>query len=391
MCGLRHLTVTVLVIAAAAAGEAPTAREAQKAPEGPLDDPHRARAGELIDGGVKFLLAARESDGGWSLGQGAMKPAVTAMVLKALLAHRDYSLDSPVVHKGYQVLLGYQRKDGGFYDPRMGLSNYTTSIAIMALAAAGPQRFKPVIDKAVKFLRGSQIRPGDTTPNGRKVVRGHKFEGGVSYGKDGRPDLSNQGMWMEAMAEAGVAPDDPDMQRAIAFVLRLQNRSESNPAAFVAQGPNDGGFVYAYGESKAGAGPGGRGLRSYGTMTYVGFKSMLHAGLTRDDPRVKAAYKWIRRYWRLDANPNMPGLKSKQGLFYYYHVFARALRLWGRPVVVDLKGRSHNWRHELIDALAARGAKDGSWRNEDSPRWNEGSPVLVTCYAVLALQETLKK
>ena len=29
-------------------------------------------------------------------------------------------------------------------------------------------------------------------------------------------------------------------------------------------------------------------------MTYSGLKSMIYAGLTKDDPRVKAAVQWIR-------------------------------------------------------------------------------------------------
>ena len=364
----------------------------RKACEPPLrmSDTHRRCVRSLIDGGIAFLLSRVEKDGGWSLGQGAMKPAVTAMVLKVLVQHPEYDLSTPAVKKGFEALLGYQKKDGGFYEPRMGLPNYTTSVAVMALVAAGEPKFRPAIDKAVKFLRGEQIRPGSTTPAGEKVEKGQKFDGGVSYGKHGRPDLSNQGMWMEAMADAGIKSDDPDMQRALSFVLRLHNRKESNKAAFVAQGPNDGGFVYAWGESKAGAGPGGRGLRSYGSMTYVGFKSMLYAGLSRDDPRVKAAFQWIRRYWRLDSNPNMPGLQSKQGLFYYYHVFAKALRVWGEPVIAGLDGKRHNWRHELIDALGERVGKDGSWVN-GSDRWNEGNPVLATCFAVLSLQETFRK
>ena len=68
----------------------------------------------------------------------------------------------------------------------------------------------------------------------------------------------------------------------------------ANPAPEAAQ-VNDGGFQYTV----VGGGGGGRdagaegGLRSYGSMTYAGFKSMLYAGLTEDDPRVKAAVEWL--------------------------------------------------------------------------------------------------
>ena len=357
----------------------------------PLDDAHKNTVSKLADRGVKYLLTQKDAKGGWSMGQDANRPAVTAMVLKVLVQHPDYNSSSPVVVQGFKALMAYRKSDGGFYEPNMGLSNYTTSIAIMAMVASGDPQFKSAIDKAVKFLRTQQIRPGDTTTKGEKVKKGEGFDGGVSYGKHGRPDGSNQQMWIQAMSDAGVKSDDPDMQRANAFMLRLQNRKESNPADYIQEGPNDGGYIYALGESKGGPWRNGRGLRSYGSLTYAGFKSMLHAGMARNDPRVQAAFKWIQRYWRLDSNPNLPKLQSQQGLYYYYQVFAKALRMWGEAEIVDTKGVKHNWRHELIDVLSKRIAKNGSWTNDASERWNEGSPVLATCFAMLALQETLKK
>ena len=46
-------------------------------------------------------------------------------------------------------------------------------------------------------------------------------------------------------------------------------------------------------------------LRSYGSMTYAGLKSMIYAGLSHDDPRVKAAWEWIGRNFTVDENPGM--------------------------------------------------------------------------------------
>ena len=77
-------------------------------------------------------------------------------------------------------------------------------------------------------------------------------------------------------------------------------------------------------------------------------------------------------------------------MFYYYHVFAKALRAWGEDEIPAFRDKGkHNWRQELIDALLER-AKGGSWANSD-PRWGEASPVLATCFAVLALEEAMKK
>ncbi len=366
----------------------------------PLDAEHAKVAADLIAGGVDYMLAHRDSDGAWSMGdQRQMQPALTGLIAKAILQDPRYDATSPEFREPLDVLLSYQQDDGGIYDPAQGMANYTTAVAVMLLAAADTDdaELTSAMTRGVMYLRGLQIVPGSETPDGDVIGEGDAREGGVSYGSHGRPDLSNVGFWMQAMHDAGVAGDDPAMQRALAFVARTQNRSESNSSAWAAVGSNDGGMVYApatrddldMGESKAGTGPGGRGLRSYGSMTYVGFKSLLYADLPRDDPRVLAAFDWIRQFWRLDSNPNMPYDKSGQGLYYYYHAMAKALRAWGQPTITDGEGVEHNWRHELIDALAERVAADGSWVNP-ADRWFEGDPNLVTAYAVLALQEAIK-
>ena len=364
-----------------------------------IDAEHQAMASAMLDKGVAFLLTRRDDDGGWSMEGGAFRPALTAMGLKVLLQEPGRNLADPDVKRALEVLLSLRQDDGGFYDPQQGMISYTTSLSVMALAvvAKEDESFKPMLEEAVTFLKSQQIVPGSESPDGVPVGEDDPFAGGVSYGRHGRPDLSNVGMWMQALHDAGVAADDPAIQRALAFVVRTQNRSESNESVWAAEGDSDGGFVYApavagdptAGESKAGPGPGGAGLRSYGSMTYVGFKSLIYAGLNREDPRVVAALDWIRRYWRLDSNPNMPAVRSLQGLYYYYHAFAKALRAWGEPIITDPQGVEHNWREELIDALAERVAEDGSWIN-DADRWYEGDATLVTCYVVLTLQEATR-
>jgi len=154
-----------------------------------------------------------------------------------------------------------------------------------------------------------------------------------------------------------------------------------NTTKFASKNP-DGGFYYtcaASGESKAGETPNG-GLRSYGSMTYAGLKSMIYAGVGPDDPRVKAALEWIRKHYNLKSNPGM----GNEGLYYYYHTFAKALDATGVDPVEDADGTKHEWRRELRDELLSRQRPDGSWINESS-RWLEGEPSLVTGYALLAL------
>ena len=274
------LTLTVTFLASVVVGENERAGlRASSQPigseAGVIDFAHRSAGNKLIDGGVKYLLSHGDEDGGWSIG-GANRPAITAMVLKALLQHPD-SIDvrvakgtglsesspqslpagrhgqghppradcigntkinnsrSPRVRKGFDVMLSYRQSNGGIYDPRTGLANYSTALAVMAMVAADDARFDDVIREGVAFLRGQQIIPGSVSPDGSAIDDNHPFTGGVSYGRDGRPDLSNVGMWMQAMHDAGVSGDDPALQNALRFVARVQNRSESNPSLW-AQG-----------------------------------------------------------------------------------------------------------------------------------------------------------
>jgi squalene-hopene/tetraprenyl-beta-curcumene cyclase len=145
------------------------------------------------------------------------------------------------------------------------------------------------------------------------------------------------------------------------------------------------------GESMAGSftTPEGKaGFRSYGSMTYAGLKSFIYAGLSKDDPRVKAAWGWITKNWTLDENPGMKAgnpENAQHGLYYYYHTVARALHEYGQPVITDASGNKHDWRVELVDKLTALQKEDGSWVGDQ--RWMEQIPVLTTTYAVQALQE----
>ena len=115
-------------------------------------------------------------------------------------------------------------------------------------------------------------------------------------------------------------------------------------------------------------------------MTYAGLKSMIYAGVKPDDPRVKAAVTWAAKHYDLSANPGMGG----SGLYYYYHIFAKALDAAGYDIFTDVQGQKHDWRQELYQAIAERQQPNGSWINP-SDRWMEGDPNLVTGYALLAL------
>jgi len=370
--------------------------------------PAEQRAQALIDRGIDYLKTQQKPDGGWQNEKDP--PAITAIALRAIVLDEKYDAKTDFVARGYQKLLTFQVENGGIYKDL--LANYNTSIAVSALAAADDPAFKAEMDKAVAYLKGLQWTP-ETRPEyvskpderaqedntGKQVVADDTdpFFGGWGYGGrsrgKGRPDLSNVSLALDALKDAGVKPTDPAFQNAIKFVSRLQNNSETNPAAWAG---NDGGFVYSPADNRAGESLAGeyvdangrRLLRSYGSMTYAGLKSFIYAGLTRDDPRVRSAFDWITQNWTLDENPGMKLNKpemAQQGLYYYYHTLARALNAYDAPTIIAADGTSHDWRLELLAKLESLQKPDGSWAGDK--RWMEDNPVLVTSYCVMALHE----
>src|SRR5205814_1427219 len=125
----------------------------------------------------------------------------------------------------------------------------------------------------------------------------------------------------------------------------------------------------------------GGGLRSLGGMTYAGLKSFLYAGVKKDDKRVQAAVKWIKRHYTLDENPGM----KQAGLYYYYHTFGKAMDALGNDLFEDAKNVKHDWRKELFEALKKRQQEDGSWSNATDRASGEKAPELATAFAVLTL------
>lgn len=383
--------VLALVLGAGAAfAQAPATRPAK------LDlSSYRQRTAPMIAKGLKYLEAAQAPDGGWKGSPHGSDPAITSMVAKAFIQDPAYGPNHPVVKRAVAYVLKYQQPDGGIYAPQGGYANYSTSVILMMLAALKDPGLEKTVAAAQEYLKGNQWDETKDDPAGEPVQLAHAWYGGAGYGeKKTRPDLSNTQMMIEALHESGLPATDPVYQKAMCFITRCQMLSATNDQAF-AKGAQDGGFIYSpanQGESKAGTVKVGRTtfLRTYGSMTYAGFKSMLYAKVDRDDPRVQAAWDWIRRYYTLEHNPNMPGAQSKEGLFYYFHVFAKALRAWGEPVITDEKGAKHDWRMELAEQLNGLQNKDGSWANK-AERWMEANPVLATAYALLALQEAGKE
>lgn len=327
--------------------------------------------GELVSRGVAFLTKMQADDGSFSAELG---PGITSLVTTSLL-RSGVSEKQPVVAKALRYVEEFIQDDGGIYNAnsQFNYNNYETSLAMMCFAEVGDkQRYAEQMQRAQEYIKKTQWTGEFSDP----------AFGGAGYGKHKRPDLSNTTFFIEALKASGLPTDDKPMQDALVFVSRCQNlESEHNTLPFNNK-INDGGFYYtgaAGGSSQAGTTANG-GLRSYASMTYAGLKSMIYAGLEKDDPRVKAAVRWIEKNYDLSSNPGM----KLDGLYYYYHTFAKSLDALGKDTLTDAKGIEHQWRNELIRVLADKQKENGSWINE-SDRWFEGNAELVTAYALLSL------
>ncbi|MGD9647525.1 MAG: prenyltransferase/squalene oxidase repeat-containing protein [Pirellulales bacterium] len=337
------------------------------------DSAGSASIGPMTSRAIEFLATAQTPDGAFSPQAG---PAVTALVTAGILKS-GRTADDPLVARSLKYLQTFAHEDGGIYKPDSTHKNYETCIAMVCFAAANKDgRFDKLLADADRFVKGLQWDEDED-----QAVSDVNY-GGAGYGSKKRPDLSNTSFLLDALRAAGNGPDDPAIQKALIFVSRCQNlESEHNTTEFATKNP-DGGFYYtvaAGGASMAGETPEG-GLRSYGSMTYSGLKSMIFAGLGPDDPRVKAAFDWCSKHYDLATNPGM----GEAGLYYYYHTFAKALDALGAEKIKDSSGQEHDWRAELVAELARKQQDNGSWVNT-SDRWMEGDPNLVTGYVLLTL------
>lgn len=343
-----------------------------------------------IERGLVFLQKAQNSNGWWSTPD---QPAVTALVLTAMNLEPTQKYQrsrTSEMNRGFDYLLSCVRPDGSIQ--KAGLANYNTSLSLMALTSAADTNFLPVILKAREFLASTQI------DRGVKGTNDTPFDGGVGYGsKYDHSDMNNTLVAIEAMraSEAVILKDFPstvmpvadlDWKAAVRFLENCQNLPGTNTSDWVSTDPKDrGGFFYYPGQSMAGAvtnsQTGRVALRSYGSMSYGGLLSFIYAKLSQEDPRVVAVKDWLRSNYTLEENPGM----GQQGYFYYLYLLTKALTAAGEDRLPQANGADVHWRDAVAGRLLQLQRADGSWVNPE-PRWWEADAVLVTSYAVMALE-----
>ena len=331
---------------------------------------------QMVEYGIDFLRNAQEDNGGFTTEKGIGPSIIVAIGL----LHSGLPTDDPMLAQVLAYILRAVQVDGGIYTPNSHISVYESCLALTCLSLArqvsGSDEYNEILENGEKFIRGEQYSEENGTD------RNDKRYGGLGYGKNSRPDLSNTQFFVETLRDLGADFDDQAVQDAVVFVSRCQNFAPGDVGETEGkEEKNDGGFIYTCltKENPAGQEASG-GLRSYGSITYAGLKSLIYAGLSESDPRVEAASGWIRENYSTTKNPGL----GQRGLYYYYHTMSKTLDILGNQLFADSEGRNHFWRGELIKVFAERQRMDGSWVN-DNPMWYESDPNLVTGYALIVL------
>jgi len=337
---------------------------------------------QSIDKAVAYLRTAQSPAGSWSASpRTGIGP--TTIILAGLI-DASVDIDDPMIVNGLKLLESSIQADGGIYTPDGFLLNYETSCAVMCFAKANAavkkkydkEPYKELLAKADKFVRSQQFTEDmNVNPDDPRY-------GGIGYNGNTRPDLSNTQFFLDALKAAGAKEDDPAIQKALVFVSRCQNlESAHNTMPFISQNASglDGGFIYVNQPALEGAGA-AEGLRSYGGTTYAGLKSMIYAGLTPEDERVKGALAWISKNYTVRENPG----RGAVALYYYYQTMSKTLDVCKLPHVEDVDGKKHNWRADLSEHLISVQKENGSWVNENT-QYMENDANLVTGYALLTL------
>lgn len=367
------------------------------------------QAATVAERAAAFLRAQQDhTTGGWSVNpQAPAFPAITALALTGLVMDPAVDQSQPptdlAILGAVKFILQHRQPDGGIYD--RVLPSYNTAICLSALTRINTPEAKAAVKAGVEFLKGLQYGEGAAAYTGLgesavAVTKDHPFYGGWGYGKHGRPDLSNTAWALDALHDCGVDSADPAFQRALVFLTRTQMVGTLNDQPY-AKGSTQGGFIYATSVNKDNTGIGQSmapeieetlddgskvsRLRAYGSMTYAGFKSYVYAQLSKDDPRVRAAVGWMSRNYTLSENPGL----GKNGLYYYYITFAKALAANGQPMfdVQNPDGTTvqREWAKDLTERLAELQKPDGSFEAVDQ-RWMEDNAVLTTAYSLVALR-----
>jgi squalene-hopene/tetraprenyl-beta-curcumene cyclase len=325
---------------------------------------------DSVTAGLQYLRHSQNPDNGsWSNSVG-----ITSLAVLTFL-NAGFNEQDEVVSQAIDYIRSYTNTDGTICLD-CGHATYETSLALIALRATHNEIYLDEILAARNWLVTSQW---DEDSLWDPITEDHAYWGGFGYGSHTRPDLSNTQFALLALEAADLPLDDENgtWEKALKFVSRCQNRTESNDGFSPG---DDGGFMYLPGYSIAGD------TVSTGSMTGAGIWGLALSGITTQDGRFADGIMWVSENYTWDYNPLTDDSWGDYSLYYYYMSMAKALSMARKFTVVTPDEEPHDWNTELRQELESRQDPEaGYWVNSNSNLW-ENVPDLATSYALLALQ-----
>lgn len=373
LLSLVTLCAGMLLIAPVHADQSKAAAAPAKAADAPaaLTAATRAKVMTSLKKGMDYLKKEQGPDGLWDKNYGVSGVAAIAIINDPGAPKAENITRVTTTLDAFAKLA---KADGGMYE--QAIPHYITAVSVSALAAAGRPQDQKLIKSGALYLQQNMLDEGEG------IAKTDFWYGGMGYGGATRPDRKADIISLEyalrAIHDAETPANDAAWQKALTFLQRTQNNSETNDQKWAA---NDGGFVYFPGFSYNPDGP----TRSYGSVSYAGLLSYSWANLKKTDPRVQAVMKWVRNNYTVDENPGL----GQKTVYYYYMVMAKALAALGEPTFTDANGRRHNWREELSQKLISLQHADGFWVNTVKDEMQD-NPRLVTAFVLTAFEAILK-
>jgi squalene-hopene/tetraprenyl-beta-curcumene cyclase len=341
-----------------------------------LQDAQNAR-----DNGLSWLRTSQIEDGSWSYDLG-----VTSLCVLAFL-NAGYDETDGTVANAMDYILQYVQPDGSISSGTY--ANYYTSTALLALSSTHNSEYDNIIKNAAQFIIDIQL--DDSTPlDNYKVTKDDWRYGGIGYGGDGRPDLSNTQFALMALhaAESSVTELDIPQEvwdNALVFINRCHNNVNYNDQEWVFDTSrpsyNDGGYIYFPTDQGSLAG----GTSSYMSMTGAGIWSAILSGLKPTDGQVQSALNWVYESYTWDENVGF----GQKALYYSYWTMSRALTIAQIKEIISEDGISHIWFSELSQKLIDLQTDEGYWANTESDWFWENIPEVATSYSLLALETNI--
>ena len=343
----------------------------------------------LVRRAAAWLWSQQAADGGWHsdtyglLGSGQ---SLTPFVLDVLLSVPPHVASRPEggVARAVAFLVARVDEQGG-----LGLADetladypcYATALAVQALGRLPGDEHAALRARMGRWLLARQLAEGAGWGPVDAAYGSWGMGAVVPRPPDaGHVDLSMTRHVLEALAPLSDRRPEVRAARRAArhFLERVRVRGD-DPAT------TRGFFFTTVMPDKNKAGPlASGGYAPYGTTNADGVLSLLAVGLAPSDAKVRGALAPLVAAHRLDRTPGPERLVASgwaDATVYYYRAASAAA--FARSDVREAPA-GRDWRADLVRALAADQAEDGSFRNA-APLMKEDDPLIATTLALRAL------